>query len=410
MSSRTRDVAIVGGSFAGLALALALVRGLGTGIDVTLVEQGDLAPSESGSDPRAFALGEGSRALLEAIGVWPALAAEAEPVGRVDITDGGLDDVTRPVRLAYDTLAGGQAQMLIVPAARLRQALVEAVGGEPGIEVLERRAFRSLERRPGRIDITSDGGEPVAARLLVAADGARSAIRQAAGIGTVGGPYGQWGIALTIRHERPHDGVATQHFLPAGPFALLPLTGQRSCVTWTEGEGEARRMLGLDVGALRDEVQRRTGWHLGEITLESRPAGWPLSSHLARALTAPRLALVGDAARNVHPIAGQGVNLGFRDVAALAEVLADGLRVGLDAGDATILRSYERWRRADGVQSAAAFSALNALFSNDIAPIRAMRDIGLEVVHRLPAIKSMLVAEAAGLAGEVPRLMRGEAL
>jgi 2-octaprenyl-6-methoxyphenol hydroxylase len=263
---------------------------------------------------------------------------------------------------------------------------------------------------PGGREVTlRDGGRRLA-RLLVGADGARSQVRAMAGIGVVGGSYRQRGIAVIVGHERDHDGRAVQHFLPGGPFALLPLPGRRSCITWSEDEARAQEIMALGDDAFLEEAQKRAGWKLGALSLSGRRASWPLGSHLARALVAPRLALVGDAARNVHPIAGQGVNLGFRDVAALAEAVVDGMRLGLEAGDAAVLARYERWRRADGVQSAAAFTALNRLFSNDSAVLRTIRDAGLGMVDRLPGLKGLLVAEAAGATGDVPRLLRGEAL
>lgn len=405
------DVAIVGGSFAGLALALAVAGAAGGGITVTVIERGELSIAGSGApDPRAFALSGGSRGLLEAVGVWPALADEAQPVSRIDITDSSLRDALRPVLLSYATMIDGRPQMLIVEADRLRQALVEALLAEPRIRLLAPADVKGIDEETGCRRLALADGRTVKARLVVAADGARSAARQMAGIGVVGGAHGQRGLATIVGHERDHEGRAVQHFLPGGPFALLPLKGRRSCITWSEKEESARRIEGLDDAAFLEELQERAGWGLGALRLMGPRAAWPLSSHLARSLVASRLALVGDAARSVHPIAGQGVNLGFRDVAALAEAIVEAMQLGLEAADGTALARYERWRRADGVQSAAAFGALNALFSNDWLLLRTMRDAGLGVVDRLPGLKQMLVAEAAGLTGEVPRLLKGEPL
>jgi 2-octaprenyl-6-methoxyphenol hydroxylase len=243
---------------------------------------------------------------------------------------------------------------------------------------------------------------------VVAADGRRSFLREAAGIKVVGWSYPQTGIVTTVAHERPHEGVAVQHFLPAGPFAILPLCGDRSCITWTEDRDEARRILALDDAAFLAEVDLRFGGRLGTLSLAGPRGSWPLEMHLARSYVAPRLALVGDAAHGVHPIAGQGLNLALRDVAALAEVVADAARLGLDIGSTDTLRRYERWRRFDSVLSAAAFDGLNRLFSNDWTLLRTIRDAGLGLVDRLPAVKRMFVGEAAGLSGELPRLVRGE--
>jgi len=402
------DVTIVGGSFAGLALALALVRAEGGGPDVKLVER---APLESDAtiptDPRAFALSAGSKELLDAIGVWQNVAGGAQAVSAIDITDSSLADVFRPVLLSYDTMAGGEPQMFILEADRLRQALLRAVRAEPRIAVIAGAEVTGTDQAPGGRTVILGGAEPITTRLLVAADGSRSPIRSMADIGIVGGSFRQRGIAAIVGHEREHEGRAVQHFLPAGPFALLPLKGRRSCITWSEGEARAMEIMALDDGAFVEEAQQRAGWRLGALSLAGPRAAWPLRSHLARSLIASRLALIGDAARSVHPIAGQGVNLGFRDVAALAETVVEGLRLGFDPGDATLLARYERWRRADGVQSATAFAALNALFSNDSTAVRALRDAGLGLVDRLPGLKSLLVAEAAGATGDVPRLLRG---
>jgi 2-octaprenyl-6-methoxyphenol hydroxylase len=407
-TSQTADVIIAGGSFAGLALALALVQAEGGGPSVMLVERSplDAAPVGRG-DPRAFALSAGSKRLLEAIGVWDAVAAHAQEVAAIDITDSALADVVRPILLSYETMAGGEPQMLILEADRLRSALVKAVRSESRIAVVVPGEVTAIGVAPGGRYVVLGGADRLMARLLVAADGARSPIRSMADIGIVGGAFRQYGIAAIVGHENDHGGHAVQHFLPAGPFALLPLPGRRSCITWSEGEARAREIMALDDVAFLEEAQQRAGWRLGALSLESGRASWPLASHLARSLVATRLALVGDAVRSVHPIAGQGVNLGFRDVAALAEVIVDGMRLGLDVGDATLLARYERWRRSDGVQSAAAFAALNALFSSDSTPIRALRDVGLGVVDRLPALKSLIVAEAAGTTGDVPRLLKG---
>lgn len=403
------DVLIAGGSFAGLALALALVQAEGGGPEVVLVERGPLAPGPvDPADPRAFALSAGSKRLLEAIGVWQAVASEAQPVTGIDITDSALADAFRPVLLSYETTADGEPQMLILEADLLRQALVRAVRSDPRITIIAPATVAGIsDVATGGLGVTLDGADPLATRLLIAADGARSPIRSMANIGIVGGSFRQRGIAAIIGHEREHEGRAVQHFLPAGPFALLPLKGRRSCITWSEGEERACEIMALDDAAFIEEAQQRAGWRLGALSLEGGRASWPLGSHLARSLIAPRLALVGDAARSVHPIAGQGVNLGFRDVAALAEAIVEGLRLGLEPGDATSLTRYERWRRADGVQSSAAFAALNALFSNDSIAVRTLRDAGLGVVDRLPGLKRMLVAEAAGTTGDVPRLLKG---
>lgn len=407
---RPFDVLVSGGSFAGLALMLALARATEGSLRLALMERAGLTTGEQKADGRAFALAAGSCRLLESLGVWSRLEPYAQPVSGIDITDSALRDAMRPVLLTYETELGGQPQMFILETWRLKQALAEAVLAEPAIQIIAPADVQGLQRQPGWLDVGLSDGQALGGRLVVAADGGRSALRSAAGIGVVGGPYRQQGIATIVAHDRPHEGRAVQHFLPAGPFALLPLPGQRSCITWTEADESARRIMALDDAAFLAEVQQRAGWRRGALALDGERAAWPLVGQLARSLVAPRLALIGDAVRSVHPIAGQGVNLGFRDVAALAEVVIEGMRLGLDPGDAAILDRYERWRRADGVQAAAAFSALNALFSNDSSLLRGVRDAGLGLVDRLPGLKQLLVAEAAGATGEVPRLLIGEPL
>lgn len=404
------DVVIAGGSYAGLAFGLALARAAGPDLAVTVLDRAAFDGGALAPDPRAFALADASRALLEALGVWPELAPHAQPVLAVDITDSALGDAVRPVLLATDTVVDERVQMHILEAWRLKSALLRGVRAEPSVELLAPVEIQGMERDDSGVRLLLAGGDGIEARLAVAADGARSSLRTAAGIGVVGGSYDQLGIVAIVGHELPHEARAVQHFLPAGPFALLPLPGRRCCITWSETTGRGREIMALDDRAFLDEVERRAGHRLGRLWLEGPRAAWPLRSQTARSLVGPRLALIGDAARSVHPIAGQGVNLGFRDVAALAEAVVDGLRLGLDPSDATLLDRYQRWRRFDGVQSSAAYGALNALFSNDWAVLRGIRDVGVELVDRLPGLKRSLVAEAAGLTGELPRLLKGEPL
>jgi 2-octaprenyl-6-methoxyphenol hydroxylase len=246
------------------------------------------------------------------------------------------------------------------------------------------------------------------APLLVGADGRASRLRDDAGIKILRWSYPQTGIVTTVGHSKPHHGRALQHFLPSGPFAILPLTHNRSCITWTEASAGAQELLALEDEGFRAELDRRFDYRLGQIVAVGARAAWPLDMHLARALVGERFALIGDAARVVHPIAGQGLNLGLRDVAALTEVIADAARLGLDIGAQLVLERYERWRRLDSALSAATYDALNRLFSNDWTLLRTARDFGLAVLDQLPALKQFLVAEAAGVTGEVPKLLRGE--
>jgi 2-octaprenyl-6-methoxyphenol hydroxylase len=401
------DVVIGGGGSVGLALAAALADALGPGFTLALLDRGDWRDA-AGRDLRASALSAGSKRLLTALGSWARLADFAEPVTAIDITDSRLGDAIRPILLSYDnTLSASEPASYIVENDRLRAALIAAVVDRPGITLLGGSAIQGFAA--GAADVSIDLADAtLRARLLIAADGRGSRLRANAGIKVLRWSYPQTGIVTSLAHSRPHQGRALQHFLPSGPFAILPLPQNRSCITWTEDAGEARRLLGLEAAAFSAELARRFDHRLGDIVALGARAAWPLEMQLARALTAERFALVGDAARVVHPIAGQGLNLGLRDVAALTEVIADAARLGLDIGSGLVLERYERWRRLDSALSAGTFDALNTLFSNDWTLLRTARDVGLALVDRLPALKQFFVAEAAGLTGEVPKLLRGE--
>lgn len=404
----TSDVIIVGGSFVGLALGRALALALQHEITVTIVERQRLDATAQ-DDPRAYAISAGAKSMLDVLGVWQDLAAYAQPVHAIDITDSALEHVIRPVLLSYDnTIGAAEPATWIVEAARLKGALLDIARATRGVTILAPAEVRGSSVDDASIGVELDSGERLRGRLLVVAGGKHSPLREAAGIKIVSWSQPQIGIVTTVALERPHEGRAIQHFLPGGPFAVLPLRDNRACITWSEDETRGRAILDLRDEEFLAELQKRFGYRLGTLALAGPRAAWPLEFHMARALAAPRLALAGDAARGVHPIAGQGLNLGFRDVAALTECVAETMRLGLDPGSWTGLERYERWRRFDSVQSAAAFEALNRLFSNNSGLIRTVRDVGLGLVNRSPAFKRALVGEAAGMTGEVPRLLRGE--
>lgn len=413
----TADVAIAGAGFAGLATAIALADGLPPGARVVLIdrEPGEPPRDDGGNranlprDGRAVALTVSSVRLLTALGIWSGIADLAQPVSGIEITDSALKAGIRPVVLAYDTeVASGEPSMYIVPNASLVAALANAASRRPAIISLRGCLIERFSAGPDTASAVLDDGRRIEARLLVACDGRKSRLRGLAGIGTVGWPYHQHGITVIIAHDKPHRGLAVQHFLPGGPFALLPLPGNRTCVTWSEGEAEAARIMALDDDAFLDELDRRVGGRLGGLSLDGPRQSWPLDMFLSRAFVSKRFALVGDAAHGVHPIAGQGLNLGFKDVAALAEAVVDQARLGLDIGAPEPLARYERWRRMDTMTAAAGFDALNRLFSNDIGLLRSLRLFGLETIDRVPFLKRRLVEEAAGVTGQLPRLLRGE--
>src|SRR5580700_7076484 len=342
--SAQRGIVIGGGGFAGLALALALRQGLGP--DLPIIVADPALGTRPSRDPRATAIVAACRRLFEAIGVWDQVAAQAQPILDMVVTDSKLQDATRPVFLTFaGDVEPGEPFAHMIENRHLIDALAKRAEAE-GIE-LRAAAVTTFDSRADGIDVTLADGTIIEASLLVAADGARSKLRERAGIATHGWDYDQSGIVVTVGHERDHHGRAEEHFLPAGPFAILPLTGKRSSLVWTEQRAEAARITALGEDEFHGELERRFGLHLGEIRALDRPRAFPLGYFVARSFIGQRLALIGDAAHVIHPIAGQGLNLGLKDVAALAEVIVDAARLGIDPGQADVLERYQRWRRFD---------------------------------------------------------------
>jgi 2-octaprenyl-6-methoxyphenol hydroxylase len=404
MSQQRIDVLIGGAGFAGLALAIALRQGLGPSFAVTVA---DPALGRAGADPRASAIVAAARHLFETIGVWDKV--EAQPILDMVVTDSRLRDAVRPTFLTFDgDVEPGQPFAHMIENGPLLAALTEKAK-EEGV-VLRSTAVADFALAANRVDVRLADDDMVAARLLVAADGARSKIRERAGIAIHGWSYDQSAIVTTVAHERDHHGRAEEHFLPAGPFAILPLTGRRSSIVWTEAAREAERIVALADEEFHAELERRFGLHLGEIEAVGPRRVHPLGLSVARAFIEDRVALAGDAAHVIHPIAGQGLNMGLKDVAALAEVIVDAARLGLDPGSLAVLERYQRWRRFDTMAMGVATDALNRLFSNRSDVLRVARDVGLGLVDRLPALKHFFIREAAGLVGEVPKLLKGEML
>lgn len=401
---RRYDIVIAGGGIVGLSLALALKRTMKGALSVCLIDSPN--PRE---DDRAFAFSAGSVRMFKVLGLWEAIEPDAQPIHDMVITDSRLEDPVRPVFLTFGGEATpGEPFAHMIPEQAVIAALDEAVAASG----IERIPVRIASARPeaGSSLVTLSDGSQCRALLVIASDGAKSRLREDAGIGWINWSYEQSGIVATIGHEREHNGRAEEHFLPSGPFAMLPLTGNRFAMVWSETTDLARLVLQRSDADILAEIEKRVGLRLGELTLLSRPRAYPLGFGLARRFGGERLALVGDAAHLMHPIAGQGLNFGLRDVAALAEIITDHALLGLDLGDTLVIEAYEHARRADTVAILSVTDALNRLFSNHAMPLRLMRDLGLGVVDRLPSIKSRLIREAAAINPHLPRLMRGESL
>lgn len=404
------DIIISGASATGLALALALSRSTDGAIRLAVVDKAHKG-AQLAQSPRAFAISAASRNLLDSVGAWATIAPYAQAVTTIEITDSPLQAGVRPILLTYDNVTDdGDPASFIVPDRVIADALRDAAQAASGVQLVHGFDVEGFEAGTAGATLTAKDKRQLDADLVVAAEGRLGRLRDLAGIKSIGWDYHQNGICTVVAHEKPHHGRAMQHFLPSGPFAILPLPGNRSCITWTEKRTEAERIMALSADDFLAEVDQRFGGRLGALTIEQPPASWPLSYRLARSFIADRLALVGDSARGVHPIAGQGLNLGFRDVAALAETIVETMRLGLPPSDSDALERYQSWRRFDSVTSSAAYDGLNRIFANNNTLLRSLREASLGLVDRLPFAKSLLVREAAGLTGDVPRLLKGEAI
>jgi 2-octaprenyl-6-methoxyphenol hydroxylase len=402
------DVLISGGGMVGLPLGLALAQG---GLKTVIA---DAAPPAKVLDPnfdgRVSALAYASVRMLTALGVWPALAPNAQPIREILVTDGQAGKPASPFSLHFDAQeVGAESLGHIAENRHIRAALFQAVASCANLELMAPAAVKSLTVEAGRAVARLASGDEISATLVIAADGRDSPLRAEMGVQTIGWSYPQTGIVVTVEHERPHNGVAYEHFLPSGPFAILPMTGNRSSLVWTEAKTKAPALLALDEAGFNEELACRFGSHLGETKSAGLRWSYPLSFHLARDFVRPRFALAGDCAHGIHPIAGQGLNLGLKDAAALAEVLLDAGRLGRDIGALDTLKRYERWRRFDSFALAASTDALNRLFSNDIAPLRHLRDLGLGIVDSIGPARRFFMRHAGGDIGKLPRLMKGEA-
>jgi 2-octaprenyl-6-methoxyphenol hydroxylase len=403
-----RDVIIGGGGMVGMTLAIALAK---AGLSVAVADPLPRAATlDAKFDGRVSALAYASVRMYQALDVWPHLEGEAQPINDILVTDGKLDGEPSPFSLHFDAAEVGAAALgHIVENRHIRAGLFTAADALPNLRFIAPAALTDLKEDGGRIRATLSNGEEIAASLAIAADGRDSAMREHRGIGVVSWAYPQMGIVATVAHEKPHNGVAYEHFLPSGPFAILPMTGNRSSLVWTEDEKVAPGMMTLDAEDFDAQVARRFGSHLGATKAAGPRWSYPLKFHLARGFVTPRFALVGDSAHGIHPIAGQGLNLGLKDAAALADVVLDAARLGLDIGALDVLKRYERWRRFDSLAMSVATDGLNRLFSNDIAPLRLIRDVGMGIVDAIGPARRFFMRHAGGDIGKLPRLMKGEA-
>ena len=401
------DVLIAGGGYVGLTVALAIRSGA-PDLDVMVVDL--RTPEDADRDGRASAIADAASTMFDVLGAWQGMADKAQPINRMVITDSETRDPVRPVYLTFDGATSEGAPFAhMVPNGAMTASLRARALAE-GVLIEAPQTVDDFVTHPGHVAVALGDGHMVAARLLVACDGVRSRLRDLAGIDTVGWMYGQSGIVCTVAHERDHEGTAYEHFLPAGPFATLPLPGRRSSIVWTEKTDVADALVKGDAFTFMLELEKRFGPVFGALTLDSPRVAYPLGLKLARSFIAPRFALAGDSAHGMHPIAGQGLNMGLRDVAALAEAVVDAARLGLDIGSDEVLTRYQRWRRFDTAQMGVVTDVLNRLFSNNLPPVRALRAFGLGVVDRIAPLKRTFIDEAAGLDANRPRLMMGEAL
>lgn len=401
------DILIAGGGLNGPALALALAQG---GFRVTVVDaRPALTRAEAGFDGRAYALAIASVRLLTAIGVWPGVADKAQPMLEIKASDGRAGEGAAPFFLHFDATEIEEGPMgHMLEDRHLYAAFLQAMDATTGITLLSDESVVAQEVGPSGITVTLASGKALTAGLLVGCDGRGSGTATRAGIKRVGWGYGQTALVTAIRHERDHQGIAQQFFMPSGPLAILPLKGgYHSSIVWSETEANAAAIQALPDAEYLAALRPRFGDFLGMIELAGDRFTYPLSLSLAERFIAQRVALVGDAAHGVHPIAGQGLNLGLRDVAALAEVLILARRRGEEPGSPAALEEYQRWRRFDATALALGMDTVNRVFSSDNPLLRLGRDLGMGVVNALPSLRLGFIRQAAGLTGELPKLLTG---
>lgn len=405
MELRT-DVLIIGGGLVGGSMACALAH---HGVPCIVVDRDEQTVLvEEGYDGRCSAVALACQKVLDTIGVWRHMADDVGTIEQIRVADG---DSLLFLHYHYQLLEEGQPLGFMAENRVMRRAIFRRLEDLPAATWLAPHSVESLDRGPDGITAELEDGRIIRAKLVIAADGRRSPTREAAGIPIHGWDYHQNGIVFTVWHERHHQNIAHEHFLPAGPFAILPLKGgHHSSLVWTERRALVDELLSLDDATFQAELMKRFGDFLGEVKVVSRKFSYPLTLQFARRYTDRRLALIGDAAHGMHPVAGQGMNFGLRDVAVLAEKIVEAHRLGLDVGTTTVLDDYQRLRRFDNLLMLGLTDAIVRLFSNDIAPLRLARDIGMAVVNKIDPAKRFFMRHAMGQVGILPKLMKGEAL
>lgn len=402
------DIVIAGAGYVGLSTALS-VKVSAPHLSVLLVDPAPPLDERKGVDLRASAIALAAEKMLSRLGVWDQLVPDAQPINDMIVTDSKTQDAVRPVYLTFDNKVEDDRPFAhMVPNSAMVAALEEKAK-KAGVDIRSRESVVDFVEEPARMHVELRGGGVISTRLLIAADGVKSGLRLLAGIKTLNWDYGQSGIVATVKHEKPHEGRAVEHFLPAGPFAILPLTENRSSLVWTEKTRDAEKLIQGDDFVFDLELERRFGHHLGMLQVIGGRRAYPLGLTLAKSFIQSRFALVGDAAHGIHPIAGQGLNLGFRDVAALSQVIVEADRLGQDFGTQDVLERYQQWRRFDTWLMGFTTDVLNRMFSNRSDALRLVRTVGLGVVDRIVPLKSFFINQAAGTAAPTqPRLLMGE--
>src|SRR5712671_6096671 len=407
MEAIRSHVVIAGGGMVGLTLAIALARG---GFEVAVADPMTAEQMrDERFDGRVSALAFASVRMLRVLGLWQRLEREAQPINDILVNESTIGRGPSAFSLHFDHREIGEPLGHIVENRHIRQALLAEIAAESRIRFFPGASAAALAVKEGLARIALSDGRQIVAPLAIAAEGRESPLREAQGIGIIGWDYGQTGIVTTVIHERPHQAVAYEQFLPTGPFAILPMTGNRASLVWTEEASLARNLLALPEGPFTTELGRRFGTHLGDVKPIGPRWSYPLRLHLARSYVKDRFALIGDAAHTIHPLAGQGLNLGLKDVAALTETLLDAARLGLDYGQLDVLERYERWRRFDSFVLAVATDSLNRLFSNEFPPLKLARELGMGAVDGIAPLRKLFMRHAGGDFGLLPRLLKGEA-